>query len=325
MLRNRSFPAKAGIHLHFHRRTKKGKLSAFAGRTIWGIDLQMFATKKCVAFCFLSLALVLWFSSQALAQNEVFLHVVKSTVNAESENAELCLEFDKTLAPIPLWRLAAALRLETNGKIVSPANVAAANSSLCIFPLERSKNYGLTLKGLRGEDGEKMAGPYISSFTVPDRTPLLAFTGENGGVNEFGSYDKPLTLRVVNVARANIDVYRIADSNLMARIWQDRTLTALAPSESAYLARNKGVTIWREEETFNGAPNATTEQKIALREKIPDLAPGLYLVVANAGICSPAPWDQITPQAFRDTIDTNVTGTWNTAPMASTADTKLNG
>ncbi|MEY8018682.1 mycofactocin-coupled SDR family oxidoreductase [Mycobacterium servetii] len=38
----------------------------------------------------------------------------------------------------------------------------------------------------------------------------------------------------------------------------------------------------------------------------------LDIIVANAGICSPAPWDRITPEAFRDTIDTNVTGTWNT-------------
>lgn len=42
----------------------------------------------------------------------------------------------------------------------------------------------------------------------------------------------------------------------------------------------------------------------------------LDVVVANAGICSPAAWDQITADAFRDTIDTNVTGTWNTV-MAS--------
>jgi SDR family mycofactocin-dependent oxidoreductase len=38
----------------------------------------------------------------------------------------------------------------------------------------------------------------------------------------------------------------------------------------------------------------------------------LDVIVANAGICAPAPWDQITAQAFRDTIDTNVIGTWNT-------------
>jgi SDR family mycofactocin-dependent oxidoreductase len=38
----------------------------------------------------------------------------------------------------------------------------------------------------------------------------------------------------------------------------------------------------------------------------------LDIIVANAGICNPAPWNQITAQAFRDTIDTNVVGTWNT-------------
>jgi NAD(P)-dependent dehydrogenase (short-subunit alcohol dehydrogenase family) len=38
----------------------------------------------------------------------------------------------------------------------------------------------------------------------------------------------------------------------------------------------------------------------------------LDIIVANAGICSPSPWDQITPESFRETIDTNVVGTWNT-------------
>jgi SDR family mycofactocin-dependent oxidoreductase len=43
----------------------------------------------------------------------------------------------------------------------------------------------------------------------------------------------------------------------------------------------------------------------------------LDVIVANAGICCPSPWDQITAEAFRDTIDTNVVGTWNTV-MAGT-------
>jgi SDR family mycofactocin-dependent oxidoreductase len=42
----------------------------------------------------------------------------------------------------------------------------------------------------------------------------------------------------------------------------------------------------------------------------------LDVVVANAGICCPSPWDKITSEAFRDTIDTNIIGTWNTV-MAS--------
>jgi len=43
----------------------------------------------------------------------------------------------------------------------------------------------------------------------------------------------------------------------------------------------------------------------------------LDIVVANAGICVPKPWDQVTPRIFADTISTNVTGTWNTVMVAA--------
>jgi NAD(P)-dependent dehydrogenase (short-subunit alcohol dehydrogenase family) len=38
----------------------------------------------------------------------------------------------------------------------------------------------------------------------------------------------------------------------------------------------------------------------------------LDVIVANAGICVPCAWNQITPQAFDEMLSTNVTGTWNT-------------
>ncbi|WP_374159567.1 mycofactocin-coupled SDR family oxidoreductase [Mycobacterium sp. G7A2] len=38
----------------------------------------------------------------------------------------------------------------------------------------------------------------------------------------------------------------------------------------------------------------------------------LDIIVANAGICVPAPWDQVAPQDFRDVVDVNLVGTWNT-------------
>jgi SDR family mycofactocin-dependent oxidoreductase len=43
----------------------------------------------------------------------------------------------------------------------------------------------------------------------------------------------------------------------------------------------------------------------------------LDVVVANAGICVPKPWDQVTPTIYEDTISTNVTGTWNTIMVAA--------
>jgi SDR family mycofactocin-dependent oxidoreductase len=38
----------------------------------------------------------------------------------------------------------------------------------------------------------------------------------------------------------------------------------------------------------------------------------LDIIVANAGITAPQAWNEITPESFRDIMDTNVTGTWNT-------------
>jgi SDR family mycofactocin-dependent oxidoreductase len=38
----------------------------------------------------------------------------------------------------------------------------------------------------------------------------------------------------------------------------------------------------------------------------------LDVIVANAGVSAPQAWDAISPNDFRDVIDINVTGTWNT-------------
>src|ERR1700739_3206441 len=38
----------------------------------------------------------------------------------------------------------------------------------------------------------------------------------------------------------------------------------------------------------------------------------LDIIVANAGISAPQAWNEITPHSFRDVMDVNVTGTWNT-------------
>jgi SDR family mycofactocin-dependent oxidoreductase len=38
----------------------------------------------------------------------------------------------------------------------------------------------------------------------------------------------------------------------------------------------------------------------------------LDIVGANAGICTIQTWDEVTPQVWQDTLDTNLTGVWNT-------------
>ncbi|WP_104176857.1 mycofactocin-coupled SDR family oxidoreductase [Cryobacterium sp. Y50] len=43
----------------------------------------------------------------------------------------------------------------------------------------------------------------------------------------------------------------------------------------------------------------------------------LDIIVANAGICIPARWNETTPEMFQVTMDTNVTGAWNTVMVGA--------
>jgi SDR family mycofactocin-dependent oxidoreductase len=42
----------------------------------------------------------------------------------------------------------------------------------------------------------------------------------------------------------------------------------------------------------------------------------LDVVVANAGICTVQTWDEVTADVWRDTLDTNLTGVWNSMVVA---------
>lgn len=55
--------------------------------------------------------------------------------------------------------------------------------------------------------------------------------------------------------------------------------------------------------------------KAALDEGVAELG-RLDIVSANAGICTVQSWDDVTPQIWQDTLDTNLTGVWNTMVVA---------
>ncbi|MEV1329301.1 mycofactocin-coupled SDR family oxidoreductase [Micromonospora costi] len=55
--------------------------------------------------------------------------------------------------------------------------------------------------------------------------------------------------------------------------------------------------------------------KAAVDEGVAQLGK-LDIVCANAGICTVQAWDEVTPQIWQDTLDTNLTGVWNTMVVA---------
>jgi SDR family mycofactocin-dependent oxidoreductase len=63
------------------------------------------------------------------------------------------------------------------------------------------------------------------------------------------------------------------------------------------------------------ATRADTRDLAGLRAAVDDGVAQLGrldVIVANAGICIMKPWDEVTPEIWRDTVEVNLTGTWNT-------------
>lgn len=56
--------------------------------------------------------------------------------------------------------------------------------------------------------------------------------------------------------------------------------------------------------------------KAAIDDGVAELG-RLDVVIANAGICIARPWDEVTPEVWRDTLDINVTGVWNTVQQSA--------
>jgi SDR family mycofactocin-dependent oxidoreductase len=56
--------------------------------------------------------------------------------------------------------------------------------------------------------------------------------------------------------------------------------------------------------------------KRALDDGVAELGK-LDIVCANAGICTVQSWDEVTPAVWQDTLDTNLTGVWNTMVAAA--------
>jgi SDR family mycofactocin-dependent oxidoreductase len=56
--------------------------------------------------------------------------------------------------------------------------------------------------------------------------------------------------------------------------------------------------------------------KAALDDGVAQLG-HLDIVSANAGICTVQTWDEVTPEVWQDTLDTNLTGCWNTMVVSA--------
>jgi uncharacterized protein YfaS (alpha-2-macroglobulin family) len=253
------------------------------------------------------------------APSDRTLHILRPVIHAEQDDAELCLEFDHVLAGGNYGRVAANLRLEVDGKTrpLSAKNISVNSNLLCIVPLEHRRDYHIALSAMRGAEGEKLPETYSLSFTVPDRKSSLAFIADraSGGVTRWLDIDP--VLRLINVPKARLELYRITDPAKMAEAWRQRLQTTLAPTESAYFARHNGQLIWRGDTALPNKPNKVLQQTLSLRTDAGNPPPGLYLLIASMPESEPVKPDTLKVSENAKSADKDKAKSDELTPLAA--------
>ncbi len=135
-------------------------------------------------------------------------------------------------------------------------------------PFECGRRYTAAVGAdVKSEAGQVLGSRQSVTFEVPDREPAMAFPLRRGTLSPAGAMQ--VDLKAVNVSSLNLSAYRVYANNLVAHVRGER------PSDTAREILTRTVPLGLKR-------NAVTTLALDLRDLLGGLAPGIYIVRAQA-------------------------------------------
>ena len=203
-------------------------------------------------------------------------HYEMTETSTDGDRPQVCLEFDR--------RILGTRQLAYDDYVrVSPdAQVAyrVIDRKLCLDGLAYGRSYQVTLKsGLPGEIGS-LAKDEIIDVAIGDREPSVGFQRQAYVLPKVGSTGVPIT--TVNVDFTKLKLLRISDRNLVGEINRGNFLANLYDWDRQRIANEAGEEIWQGSMPVEGERNLRVVTSIPVIEMIPEIKPGVYLLMARA-------------------------------------------
>ena len=202
--------------------------------------------------------------------------VIDYKTESDAVEPRLCINFSERLpsAPGDLQKFVAV-----DGR--EPQNMTVEGQQLCIDGLEHGKRYEVHLRaGLPSTVGENLAKSSEIAVYVRDRAPSVRFAGRAYVLPNRGQQGIPLVS--VNASKAEIEILRIGDRALAGATSLDGFLKQVQSYELETIRDRNGQRVWQGELEIASRLNEDVTTAIPVSEAIPDLAPGVYLVIASA-------------------------------------------
>ncbi len=198
------------------------------------------------------------------------------SVDADASSPRACFQFSETL---PGKRTDFSPFVSVAG-IDKPA-LSVEGKQLCVEGLKHGERYNVTLRaGLPSTVRETLAKSAEMAVYVRDRKPFVRFTAKAYVLPRTGQRGIPVV--TVNTKSVAIEIYRIGDRNLVETVIGGDFQRGIDSYDVERLAESRGVSVWKGELAVEQTLNADVTTAFPVDQAVGDLAPGVYVMTANA-------------------------------------------
>lgn len=214
------------------------------------------------------------------------------SVDADSASPRACFQFSESL---PGRRTDFSPFVAVVGQD-KPA-LSADDKQLCVEGLKHGERYSITLRaGLPSVVKESLATSADFNIYVRDRAPFARFVGKAYVLPRTAQRGIPVVS--VNTANVKIAIYRIGDRNLLDTVVGDDFQRNLMPYELERIASERGSKVWEGELKVEQQLNAEITTAFPVDQAVGDLAPGVYVMSADAAGGATDRYDALATQWF---------------------------
>ena len=213
------------------------------------------------------------------------------TVDADSASPRACFQFSETL-PSKRTDFSPFVAVAGQDKLA----LSAADKQLCVEGLKHGERYSVTLRAGLPSIVEALPKSADLTIYVRDRKAMARFAGKAYVLPRSGQRGIPLVS--VNTKAVGINVYRISDRNLIETVLGRDFQRNLYPYEIERLTDSRGVKVWNGELAVEQTLNAEITTAFPVDQAIGDMAPGVYVMTAEAKGTTSDDNDSLSTQWF---------------------------
>jgi hypothetical protein len=214
------------------------------------------------------------------------------TVDADASSPRVCFQFSEDL---PGKRTDFSPFVAVAGQD-KPA-LSVQDRQLCVEGLKHGERYAVTLRaGIPSTVRETLAKSADFNIYVRDRKPLVRFTGKAYVLPRTGQRGIPVVS--VNTSAVALEIYRIGDRNLLETVVGRDFQRNLDRYDIGRLTEERGAQVWKGEMAVEQSLNTDVTTAFPVDQAIGTLAPGVYVMVAQAAGSPKEEFDSLATQWF---------------------------